>query len=231
MLSAHRHICFCLIFLVRSTKILSGTWLSVVRWRHRCDGASVCSRTWVTTRSVHRGELHGCNWGCLANGLGEDATSSYFRIRACFSLHGSRCSPALSSSPSWGTGDVVYSSLKVGIFDCNGNHVDFSDQKSWLSCTVHCFCLFVITLESFLWVGVVACLQFVVFQTELPCWERHTITAKLSFHFHHGPNRNLTRAPLFIGVYRPDAFNFWRVKVLLLQPSPCVQHLPGEPGG
>lgn len=50
----------------------------------------------------------------------------------CFSPHGSLCSPALSASPSWGTGDVVYSSLKVGIYDCNGNHVDFSDQKSWL---------------------------------------------------------------------------------------------------
>lgn len=40
-----------------------------------------------------------------------------------------------------GTGDVVYSSLKVGIFDCNGNHVDFTDQD--LAVLYHSLFLFI----------------------------------------------------------------------------------------
>lgn len=79
---------------------------------------------------MHAGAFRGCNRGCLANGAGKHATSSHFLFTACFSSpHGSLSSPATCALASRGTGDIVYSSLKVGIFDCKGNHVDFSGPR------------------------------------------------------------------------------------------------------
>lgn len=148
---------------------------------------------------------------------------------------------ALSASPSWGTGDVVYSSFKVGIFDCNGNHVDFSDQKSCLSCTVHCFC-FICDYFRVISLGGTCGLSTVcpVLNRITVLRQSYTITVKLLFHFHRRPNRNSTRAPLLLAciiqmllifdVLRSSSFSRVRVCSVCLENRWIGTYGPGAQG-
>lgn len=52
------------------------------------------------------------------------------------------------ASLSQGTGDLVYSSLKVGIFDCIGNHSEYY-WMIWLFCTIHWLFLCGVNFFSF----------------------------------------------------------------------------------
>lgn len=117
--------------------LVSWNLLIAVKWRSRWNQAEGRTAVRQESVSIQVWAFRSRYLGCIALGAGTHATSLYFLIITCFSfLHGQLCSSAWSASLSQGTGDIVYSSLKVGIFDCIGNHSVFY-WMIWLFCTIH----------------------------------------------------------------------------------------------